>query len=87
MNNKDSQLTKPLGLQDLGTFSNDIIKLISVIITTVKCNDWQAKVVEITVIEDGRRPIISRDLFPLLGLSVIQARQIQNVDSNRCPVS
>ena len=78
MNNKDSYWRKPSGLQDLRTFPNDIIKITGVINITVKCNYWLAKDVMKTVVEDGRRPIIASDLFPQLGLSVIQSRDNNN---------
>ena len=51
---------------DLKTFSNDIIKIIGVINTSIKCNDWNATNVDVTVLEDGHRPIIGRDIFSKL---------------------
>ena len=47
---------------DLKTFSNELIKTIGVINTSVKCNEWAAKNVNVTVVEGGHRPIIGRDL-------------------------
>ena len=52
--------------------------------TSVKCNDWAAVNMKITVVEDGHRPIIGRDLCPQLGLSLTQTKQISNVDQNQC---
>ena len=40
------------------TFSNDLIKTIGVIKTSIKCNDWVATGVNVTVVEDSHRPII-----------------------------
>ena len=73
-------------IHDLKTFSNDIIKIVGVINTSIKCNDWIATGIDVTVVEDGHRPIIGRDLFPKLGLSVIQLKQVANIDQNQCPI-
>ena len=61
---KESYWVQPTEMHDLKTFSNDIIKIIAVINTSIKCNDWVATGVDVTVVEDGHRPIIGRDLFP-----------------------
>ena len=53
-------------IHDLKTFSNDIIKIVGVINTSIECNDWIAAGVDVTVVEDGHKPIIGRDLFPKL---------------------
>ena len=37
-----------------------------------------------TVVEGGHRHIIERDLFPKLGLSLTQTKQVANVDQNQC---
>ena len=70
-------------IHDLKTFSNDIIKIVGVINTSIKCNDWIATGVDVTVVD---RPIIGRDLFPKLGFSVIQLKQVANIDQNQCPI-
>ena len=71
-------------MHELKTFSNDLIKTIGVIKTSVKCKDWVATGVNVTVVEDGHRPIIGRDLFPQLGLSLTQTKQVANADQNQC---
>ena len=71
-------------MHDLKIFSNDIIKIIGVINTSIKCNDWVATGVDVTVVEDGQRPIIGQDLFPKLGFSLTQLKQIANVDQSQC---
>ena len=71
-------------MHDLKTFSNDLIKIIGVIKTSIKCNDWLATSVDVTVVEDGHRPIIGRDLFPKLGFSLTQLKPVANVDQNQC---
>ena len=65
------------------TFSNDIIKIAGVINTSIKCNDWIAPGNDVTVVEDGHRPIIGRDLFPKLGFSLTQLKQVANFDQNQ----
>ena len=42
-NNKNSFWVKLSGLQDLKTLSNDIIKIVVINDSTVKCNDWSTK--------------------------------------------
>ena len=54
-------------VQDFKTLSNDLIKIIGVINTAVKNNDWAAKDVKIIVAEDGHQPIKGLDPFPRLG--------------------
>ena len=83
---KDSYWVQSPEIHDLKTFSNDKIKIVGVINTSIKCNDWTATGVDVTVVEDGHRPIIGRDLFPKLGFSVIQSKQIANIDQNQCPI-
>ena len=43
MNVKNSYWLKPSIMHDLKTFWNDIIKIVGVIATTGKCNDWTPK--------------------------------------------
>ena len=74
MNSKENYWTQPLAFQDLKTFSNQLIKTIGVINTTVKCNGWSIMNVKVTVVEDGHRPIIDRDLFPQISRSHLQNR-------------
>ena len=66
------------------TFSNDIIKIVGVINTSIKCNDWIATGVDVTVVEDGHRPIIGRDIFAELGFSFTQLKQVANIDQKQC---
>ena len=66
-------------IHDLKTFSNDIIKIVGVINTSIECNDWIATGVDVTVVEDGHRPIIGRDLFPKLGFSLTQLNKVANI--------
>ena len=81
---KESFWVQSPEMHELKTFSNYLIKTIGVIKTSAKCNDWVATGVNVTVVEDGHRPIIGRDLFPQLGLSLTQTKQAANVDQNHC---
>ena len=58
MDYKNGYWVKPSTLRNSKTFSNDIIKIIGVIVNIVKCNDWTARDVKVTVVEDKHRPII-----------------------------
>ena len=40
--------------------------------------------VEVTVVEDGDRPILGPDLFPNLGFSLTQMKQVASFDQNQC---
>ena len=73
-NSKESYWTKPPELQDLKTFSNDLIKITCVINNTVNKIDCIAKDVKVIVVEDGHRPVLGRDPFPQLGLSLTKAK-------------
>ena len=71
-------------MNDLKTFSNDLTKIFGVVKTSIKCKNWVATDVNVTVVEDGHRLIIERDLFPKLGFSLTQTKQVANVDQNQC---
>ena len=63
MNNK--LLVKPSRLQDLETLSNEVVKVVIVINTTVKCDDWSAFGVKNTLVENRHRPVNEQDPNPL----------------------
>ena len=50
-------------MNDLKTFSNDIIKIVGVINRSIQFNDWIATGVDVTVVEDGHRAIIGRSIL------------------------
>ena len=81
---KESYWVQSPEIHDLKTFSNYIIKISDVIDTSIKCNDWIATGVDVTVVEDGYQPIIGRDLFSKLGFSLTQLKQVANIDQNQC---
>ena len=81
---KESYWVRSPEIHDLKIFSNDIIKFFGVINTSIKCNDWIATGVDVTVLEDGHRPIIGRDLFSKLGFSLTQLKKVANIDQDQC---
>ena len=81
---KDSFWVQSPEMHEPKTFSNDLIKTIGVMKTSIKGIDWIATAVNLTVVEDGHRPIIGRDLFPQLGLLLTQTKQVANVNQNQC---
>ena len=65
-------------------FSNDIIKIVGVINTSMQCNDWIATGVDVTVVAEGHRSIIGGDLFSKLGFSLTQLKQAANFIQHQC---
>ena len=57
---------------ELKSLSNDIVQLLGTLKTPVKCNDWSIQKAKITVVADGFRPILGRDLFDQLGITISQ---------------
>ena len=51
---------KPL---ELKSFSNNIVETLGTLKTPVSCNFWKTTKAKITVVADGFRPILGRDLF------------------------
>ena len=60
---------KPL---ELKSFSNDIVDTIGNLKTPVRCNDWKIQKTKVTVVADRFRPILGRDLFEQLGITISQ---------------
>ena len=60
---------KPL---ELKSFSNDIVETLGTLKTLVCCNDWKFQKAKITVVADGFQPILGRDLFDQLGITISQ---------------
>ena len=72
---------KPL---ELKSFSNDIVKTLDTLKMPVRCNDWKIQKAKITVVADGFRPILGRDLFDQLGIIISQKpcpnTEVNNID-------
>ena len=71
-------------MHDLKYSSNDIIKIVGEINTSIQCIDWIATGLDVTVVEDGHSPIIGQDLFSKIVFSLTQLKQVANVDQNQC---
>ena len=70
-------------------FSNEPIHTLGILQTSIKSNKWYANPIEIQVVTDGHRPLLGRDLFPALGLSIQQANNqttINQVEQEYCPI-
>ena len=69
---------------ELKSFSNDIVQPLGTLKTPVKCNDWNIQKAKITVVADGFRPILGRDLFDQLGITISQKpcpkTEVNNID-------
>ena len=60
---------KPL---ELKSFSNFIVETLGTLKTLVRCSYWKIPKEKITVVADGFRPILGRDLFDQLGITISQ---------------
>ena len=71
------------------TFSNEPIHRLGILQTSIQSNNWYANPIEIQVVTDGHRPLLGRDLFPVLGLSIQQSDNqttINQVEQEYCPI-
>ena len=51
-------------------FFNDIVETLGTLKTPVSCNDWKIQKEKTTVVADGFLPILGRDLFDQLGITI-----------------
>ena len=78
--------------RDLKAFSNDPIKALGHLETTVAYDNWTDRKAILTVVEDGHKIIIGRDLFRGLGLAVVQQHQsetgkfVNNFNNFECKI-
>ena len=84
LNSPKSYWSQTPKFYDLKTFSNELIMTIVVNSTTVKCIVWLAANVNVNVVEDDHRPIMGRNLFPQLGRSLTQSKQLTDINQNQC---
>ena len=75
--------------KELKTFSNEPIKVLGEIITTVTYNGCTCKEATLTLVEDGNKLIIGRDIFNSLGLAVVRQQSksgkcVNNIDNSIC---
>ena len=57
-------------LLELKSFSIDMAETLCFLKTPVRCNDWKFQKTKITVVADGFRPILGRELFDKLGITI-----------------
>ena len=75
--------------KQLKTFSNEPIHTLSILQTSIQSNNWYANPIKIQVVTDGHRPLLGRNLFPALGLSIQQSNNqttINQVEQEYCPI-
>ena len=75
--------------KQLKTFSNEPIHTLGTLQTSIQSNNWYANPIEIQVVTDGHRPLLGRDLFSVLGLSIQQSDNqtaINQVEQEYCPI-
>ena len=69
---------------ELKSFSNDIVQPLGTLKTPIKFNDWSIQKAKITVVADGFRPILGRDFFDQLGITISQKpcpqTEVNNID-------
>ena len=75
--------------RNLKTFSNEPLKVLRHLETTVVYNNWKDRAAMLTVVEDGHKNIIVRDLFTTLALAVVQQQPekgkcVNNINSSTC---
>ena len=58
--------------RELKTFANEPIKVMGMIQTPIASNGWRIEDAEFVVVRDGLKPLLGRDLFDALGISVTQ---------------
>ena len=88
---KSAKWTDTKDKRTLKTFSNEPIKVLGHLETTITYNQWKDKTAVLTVVEDGHRNIIGRDLFTTLGLAVVQQQPdngkcVNNINTSTCKI-
>ena len=88
---KSAKWTDTKERRNLKTFSNEPIKVLGHLETTVTYNQWKDRAAMLTVVEDGYRNIIGMDLFTTLGLAVVQqqpehGKWVNNINTSTCKI-
>ena len=86
LNSKWIRETNP---KQLKNFSNEPIQTLGILQTSIRSNNWYANPVETQVVTNGHRPLLGRDLFRALGLSIQQSnnsKTVNQVDQEYCPI-
>ena len=75
--------------QELKTFSNEPINVTGMIQAPIASNGWRLEEAEFVVVRDGLKPLIGRDLFDALRISVTQTLKYEssmvNTITSQCP--
>ena len=88
---KSAKWTDTKEKRNIKTFSNEPIKVLEHLETTITYNQWKDKAAMLTVVEDGHRNIIGRDFFTTLGLAVVQQQAkngkcVNNINTSTCKI-
>ena len=75
--------------QEFKTFSNEPINVIGMIQAPIASYGWRLEEAEFVVVRDGLKPLVGRDLFDALGISVTQIPKQEgsmvNTITSQCP--
>ena len=75
--------------QELKTFSNEPINVTGMIQAPTASNGWRLEEAEFVVVRDGLKPLVGRDLFDALAISVTQTPKYEgsmfNTIASQCP--
>ena len=88
---KSARWTDSSEKRNLKTFSNEPIKVIGHLETTVTYNHWKDVSAMLTVADDGHKNIIGRDLFGPLRIAVVQQQPetgkcVNNITNSACKI-
>ena len=75
---KSAKWTDTKEKRNLKTFSNEHTKVLGHLETTITYNQWKDRAAMLSVVEDGHRNIIGRDLFTTQGLAVVQQQPVND---------
>ena len=88
---KSAKWTDTKERRNLKTSSNEPINVLGHLETRVTYNQWKDRAAMLTVVEDGHKNIIGRDLFTFLGLAVVQeqpehGKYVNNINTSTCKI-
>ena len=88
---KSAKRTDRKERRNLKTFSNEPIKVLGHLETTLTYNQWKDTAAMLTVVEDGHKNIIGRDLSTTRGLAVVQQQPengkcVNNINTSTCKI-
>ena len=88
LNCAQSQWSEKKALK-LKSFSIDIVEILGALKTPVRCNGCKIQEAKVTVAADKFRPIVGRDLFDQLGITISQKPcpniKINNIETPETP--